>query len=317
MAVSRTFRIGTRASQLARRQTDWVASQLAERGLAAEIVEIATTGDVKDTGPVAALGVQGAFTKEIQAAMLAGQIDLAIHSLKDLPTQTVDGLALAATPVRENPADALVANGVDSLAGLPPGARVGTGSLRRRAQLLHLRSDLQIVPIRGNVDTRIRKATSGEVDAVVLAAAGLLRMELDRHIAELLAPPRMLPAPGQGALALECRADDADALQIAGALDDVSTRLGTMAERTMLAALDGGCSAPIAAWGRVVGSRLFLDGLVADANGRQVLRAAGAAELAEFGGDAALAAPATLGRQVADELLRQGAATLIADARGA
>ncbi len=316
MARARILKIGTRGSKLARWQSDWVAARLAERGVATAIVEITTSGDVKQAGPIAAMGVQGAFTKEIQAALLAGDVDLAVHSLKDLPTLTVDGLVLAAAPVRENPADALVTRDFVKLAALPAGARIGTGSLRRRAQLLHLRSDLEIVAIRGNVDTRLRKVADGELDAVVLAAAGLARLGWSDRISESLAPPRMLPAPGQGALAIECRADDADALQQVAELDDLSSRVGTTAERTVLAALHGGCSAPIAAWGRLVGARLFLDALVAGADGRQVLRASGAVELAEFRADAAIAAPVALGQQVADALREQGAEALVASARG-
>ncbi len=267
MASERVFRIGTRSSKLARWQSDWIAAAWRAQAASIEIVEIATRGDVHQVGPIAALGEPGAFTKEIQAAVLDGSVDLAVHSLKDLPTKSVDRLALAQVTPRENPADALVATA--PLAALPAGARVGTGSLRRRAQLLHLRPDLKVLPIRGNVDTRLRKLDAGEYDAIVLAAAGLIRLELAGRITELLAPPRMLPAPGQGALAVECRADDADALRIAGRLDDAATRLATGAERTVLAALHGGCSAPIAAWGRFADGKLQLEALVAESNGRR------------------------------------------------
>jgi hydroxymethylbilane synthase len=312
MAPHRVFRIGTRGSKLARWQRDWVASRLRELGAEAEIVEIATQGDLQQHGPIATHDIQGVFTKEIQTAVLSGQVDVAVHSLKDLPTQQAPGLVLAATPPREHPADALVSGAGDSLASLPQGARVGTGSLRRRAQLLHLRPDLQVLGIRGNVDTRLRKLDEGEYDAIVLAAAGLRRLGWGERIAALLEPPQMLPAPGQGSLGIECRSDDAEALALLGQLDHLETRLGVAAERAVLAALHGGCSAPIAAWGRLETGRLVVDGLVADIEGRTVLRATESADL-----QAGTAVAEHLGRHVADALLRQGAAKLIEMARGA
>jgi len=313
MTSRRKFRLGTRASQLARWQSDWVAAAWRQQGADVEIVEIATQGDVHQHGPIAALGEPGAFTKEIQAALLAGAVDLAVHSLKDLPTQSPHGLALAAVPQRAGPADALVA--AVPLDNLPSAARVGTGSVRRRAQLLHLRPDLHLVPIRGNVDTRLRKLDAGDYDAIVLAAAGLERLGLAERIVELLEPPRMLPAPGQGALAIECRADDAQALQVAARLDDSSARLAVAAERTVLAALHGGCSAPIAAWARFAGGKLQLDALVADSHGRQVLRASGEELLSPATTESPLALAEALGRRVAADLARQGAAALVAQSR--
>jgi hydroxymethylbilane synthase len=247
--------------------------------------------------------------------VLSGRVDVAVHSLKDLPTQQVAGLRLAATPPREDPADALVTNVAESLEALPPGARVGTGSLRRRAQLLHLRPDLQISGIRGNVDTRLRKLDGGEYDAIVLAAAGLRRLGWGNRITSRLEPPQMLPAPGQGSLAIECREGDSEILALVGQLDDRATRLGVTAERIVLADLHGGCSAPIAAWGRVAGGRLQVDGLVADIEGRNVLRASAAAEVAGAAKYSAALAE-QLGHRVATELLQQGAAELIETARG-
>jgi hydroxymethylbilane synthase len=308
MAHSRTLRIGTRGSKLARWQSDWVAARLRDAGVAVQIVEIATSGDVQQQGPVASLGGLGVFTKEIQSALLAGDVDLAVHSLKDLPTQTVGGLILAAVPPRENPADALVSTSGMSLAELPAGARVGTGSLRRRAQLLHLRPDLVMLDVRGNVDTRLRKLDAGEYDAIVLAAAGLRRLGWAERVTEMLAPPRMLPAPGQGALAIECRADDQAAMSAVATLDDGATRRAVMAERTALAVLHGGCSAPVGAWGRAVGNDLRLDALVAEVNGLRVLRAHAAIDEGQSADD--------LGRRVADDLLAQGAAAFLAAARG-
>ncbi|MBX3424992.1 MAG: hydroxymethylbilane synthase [Pirellulales bacterium] len=313
MALDRTLRIGTRASRLARWQADWVAAELTARGLRVEIVEISTQGDREQRGPVVALGGTGVFTKEIQSAVLAGVVDVAVHSLKDLPTAQAGGLALAATPPREEPVDALVGS---PLVELPPGARVGTGSQRRQAQLRTLRPELQLAGIRGNVDTRLAKLDAGEYDAIVLAAAGLRRLGWGERIAELLAPPRMLPAPGQGALGIECREDDAAGRAALAPLDDLPTRLGVTAERAFLAALHGGCSAPVAAWGRVEGDLLRLDGLAADLNGVVVLRGSHDRELTPGVAPAeALAAAEQLGAELAEELIAQGAAEIIAAAR--
>ena len=316
MSSPASLRIGTRGSKLARWQSDWVAGQLRQRGASVEIVEITTQGDVQQLGPIAAIGGQGVFTKEIQAALLARHVDLAVHSLKDLPTATVSGLTIAAIPERENPGDALVTSRAESLATLSPGAKVGTGSQRRVAQLLALRPDLAAETIRGNVDTRLRKLDAGEYDAIILAAAGLTRLGWAGRIAELLAPPLMLPAPGQGALAIECRADDAVAIAVVAALDHAETRLAVAAERSLLAALHGGCSVPVAAWGRVEGSELRLDALVAALDGKLVLRASGGDSLTSAlnSGEAGAIAE-SLGRRLADELLRQGAAELIEAAR--
>jgi hydroxymethylbilane synthase len=315
MALARSLRIGTRGSKLARWQSDWVAAELRKHGAEVEIIEIATQGDVQQ-GPIATLDIQGVFTKEIQAAVLNGQVDVAVHSLKDLPTQQVAGLVLAATPRREDPSDALVTNVAASLDSLPKGARVGTGSLRRRAQLLHLRPDLQVSGIRGNVDTRLRKLDEGEFEAIVLAAAGLRRLGWEERITELLEPPRVLPAPGQGALGIECRDDRTDlAGWLYNKLNDRATRFAVHAEREVLAALHGGCSAPIAAWGRMHGNDVAIDALVADIDGRQVLRAAASAHIIGTPENTVRARVEVLARQVADELLSQGAAELIETAR--
>lgn len=315
MPSDRPLRIGTRASKLARWQSDWVAAELAKLGAQVEIVEITTRGDIEQLGPVAGIGVQGVFTKEIQAAVLVGDVDLAVHSLKDLPTEQVGGLFLAATPPRENVADALVTNIAPSLAELPPGSRIGTGSLRRRAQILHLRPDLHVAGIRGNVDTRLRKLDEGEYDAIVLAAAGLTRLGWAPRIAEFLEPPRMLPAPGQGSLALECRVDDRDTQAIVGQLNDPATRLGIVAERAVLAALHGGCSAPIAAWGRVDGDLLRVDGLVASLDGREVLRSSIVATLATQDAGAAIREAQAAGLAAAEDLRKLGAEAIILAAK--
>ena len=249
-----TIRIGTRGSRLARWQADWVAERL--RGLnpelRVELVEIKTHGDRDRNSPLAAIGGVGLFTKEIQRAVRDGSVDVAVHSLKDLPTQGLDELLLAAVPAREDVADALIAPEYQTIEGLPQGARVGTGSPRRRAQLLFLRPDLQVTSLRGNVETRLNQALLGRLDAVMLAWAGLHRLGLERHITQRLDPSEFLPAVGQGALGIECRRDDAATIALLEPLDDPVTRRAVLAERAALAALEGGCTLPMAAWARDV-----------------------------------------------------------------
>jgi len=301
------LRIATRASKLAKWQASWVAEQLVQRGAArVELVEIESSGDLRQEGPIIALGTQGVFTKEIQAAVLDGRADVAVHSLKDLPTQQTVGLILAAVTARHNCADALVSTHGNSLENLPQQARVGTGSLRRQAQLRHLRPDLQVMGIRGNVDTRLRKLDEGQYDAIVLACAGLERLGLEDRIVEELGPPRLLPAPGQGALGIECRADDSRVSELLKSLEHRETRASTDAERAMLGLLHAGCSAPVGAWGRVEADQLILDGLVASSDGQQILRASSAGALVDAH---------QIGHSVAEDLLHQGAAEIIASAR--
>ena len=299
------LRIGTRASKLARWQAEWTADRLQLLGQETQLVEISTRGDADRGQPVAALGGTGVFTKEIQTALLDRRVDVAVHSLKDLPTAPTGGLTVAAIPRREDPADALISPAA-LLDGLPPGARIGTGSLRRRAQLLALRSDLVISEIRGNVDTRLRKLDAGEYDGIILAAAGLRRLGLAERITELLAPPRMLPAPGQGALAIECRDDDGPTGKVVRQLDDPPTRAAVNAERSLLARLEGGCSAPIAAWGRLEGQELVLDGLVAATDGSTVLRSSARGDVSDT---------SVLVDCVAKELEAQGAREIVAGLR--
>ncbi len=287
------IRIGTRGSQLALWQSNWVAEQLRQCGAIVELIKITTSGDVQQTGPIVAVGLQGVFTKEVQEAVLAGEADIAVHSLKDLPTEQVAGLVLGAVPERENVADALVTNSAKTLAELSAGARVGTGSSRRQSQLKHLRPDLNIVGIRGNVDTRLRKLDDGEYDAILLAAAGLRRLGWADRITELLQPSQMLPAVGQGALGIECREDDSIALKLLGQLNHHATHQATAAERAMLALLHGGCSVPVGGWGRIENGQLVLDGLVANLDGTQVLKATATGEVAEA---------EQIGRQVAEQL---------------
>jgi hydroxymethylbilane synthase len=305
--AARLVRVGTRASPLARWQADWVAARLREQGIAVDLVLITTQGDVK-TLPLGQIGGQGLFTKEIQRALLDDTIDLAVHSMKDLPTEPAPGLAIAAVPPRESTDDVLVSGRYASNAALPPGARVGTGSLRRKAQLLHQRPDLTIEDIRGNVETRLKKLDDGEFDAIILAAAGLRRLGFAERIASVIPPEQMLPAIGQGALALETRAEDRSTRKALAPLDDFETHQSVIAERALLAALRGGCLAPVGAFGRIEGGRLALDAVVLSADGRQRLFASGSTEIA-----AAIA----LGEQLAGMLLSQGAGELIAAARGA
>jgi len=279
---------------------------LRQLGHAADIVEVTTSGDTHQLGPVADIGSPGVFTKEIQRAVLAGEADLAVHSLKDLPSEPVDGLTLAAVPSREIPADVLVARSAASLDNLPSGSRVGTGSLRRQAQLRHVRRDLQIESIRGNVDTRVRKLNAGEFDAIVLAAAGLKRLGLAARVSQVLPFDIMLPAVGQGALGTECRADDARVATLLQSIDDAGSHAAVLAERSLLTRLRGGCLAPIGAYGRLESGRLHLSAVVLSPDGAQRLAAS----------DTALPADAVdLGCRVADSLLAQGAAELIAISR--
>lgn len=307
MASPVRLRLGTRASPLARWQAEWVSARLealfGEDGeeVEVELVHITTSGD-QQQDPILTSTAPGLFTKEIQRALLDDRIDLAVHSLKDLPTDVVPGLSLAAVPERAPVADVLVCREHASLDELPEGAAVGTGSLRRRAQLAHVRPDLAMKDIRGNVDTRLRKLAEGGYDAIVLAEAGLRRLGLAEHITEVLPASIMLPAIGQGALGLETRSDDATARDALEKLDHPATHAAVLAERAMLAALEGGCLAPIASWGRLEGGTLKLSGRVLSADGVTRLEAADSADPAD---------PEPLGRRVAEDLLTQGAAELI------
>jgi hydroxymethylbilane synthase len=298
------LRIGTRNSPLARWQAEWVAAKLMERGVTVELVPITTQGDVK-TAPLGEIGGMGLFTKELQRALLDRQIDLAVHSLKDLPTAPVDGLAIAAVPERESTADVLVSSKADRIESLSKAARIGTGSLRRKAQLLHARPDLIVQDIRGNVETRLRKLDEGQFDAIVLAEAGLKRLGMAERIAHVIPQTMMLPAVGQGALGIETRADDAGTLAILAPLDDPATHQAVIAERALLYALRAGCLAPVGAYARL-GQRLLLDAVVLSADGTHRITAFAAAHAEE--GE-------RLGREVADNLLAQGAADLIAGSR--
>lgn len=240
------LRLGTRASALATTQSEWVADRLRVHGLQVELVPVRTEGDA-NRQPLSQIGGTGVFVSALRDALLAGRIDLAVHSLKDLPTTPEPGLALGAVPEREDPRDALVARDGLTLAALPGGARVGTGSPRRAAQLRLARPDLQVTDLRGNVGTRIEKVRTGQLDAVVLAAAGLRRLGRLEDATEVLDPAVLLPAPGQGALGVECREDDDAVLTALAPLDDLAARTAVTAERSLLSALEAGCTAPVAA----------------------------------------------------------------------
>jgi hydroxymethylbilane synthase len=314
-----TIRIGTRASRLARWQADWVADRLRglHPGLDVELIEIKTQGDRDRNTPLAAMAGSGTglFTKEIQRAVGDGSVDVAVHSLKDLPTQGPAGLVLAAVPQREDVADALIAPRHRTLDALLPGAKVGTSSPRRRAQLLYRRPDLEVVTLRGNVETRLNQALDGLLDAVVLAWAGLHRLGLDGHVTDRLEPPEFLPAVGQGALGIECRRDDADVLAFLQVLDDPATHRAVRAERAALAELEGGCIIPMAAWARDIddqgppdgsGPALAIDAVVLDPDGRERV----AVSLRGPRDD-----PDGLGRRAAQVLRDRGAEPLLARAR--
>jgi hydroxymethylbilane synthase len=304
--VGPRIRLGTRASALARWQADWVAGRLRQLGVEVLLVPITTTGDRQSEAPIGGIGGRGVFTKELQRALLEERIDLAVHSLKDLPTDEVPGLCLAAVPERGPVGDAFVSRTHPSLATLPSQAVVGTGSLRRRAQLLHVRPDLAFQNVRGNVDTRLRKLDEGQCDALILAQAGLERLGLGDRITERLAMETLLPAVGQGALGLETRGADSATRNVLEKLGHAETHAAVLAERSMLAALEGGCLAPIAALAHVDGGVLKLRGRVVHPNGGVQIDATD------------LSAPedaVLLGHRVAAALTAQGAADLVRSSR--
>ena len=296
------LRIGSRGSQLALWQANHISALLNGRGHEVEIEIIHTTGDKITDVALAKVGTKGMFTKEIEEALAAGRVDLAVHSLKDLPTGLPAGFEIAAITRREDPRDAFCSPHYSKIEDLPEGARVGTSSLRRQAQLKAIRADLAIHPLRGNVDTRLRKLEQGEYDAVILALAGLKRLGKTQLVKQIMSPEVMCPAAGQGALAIEIREDDAATRDILKFLDDTDARTATTCERALLNRLGGGCQVPIGALAEVLEGKLHLDSIVADPDGARTLRdsrdgddpeklgdEAGAALLAR-GGDEILAA---------------------------
>jgi hydroxymethylbilane synthase len=298
MTMIRTLRIGTRASALARIQTDLIADAVAAP---VDVVPILTEGD-RSSAALTQIGGTGVFVSALREALLGGDIDVAVHSYKDLPTLAADGVVVAAIPVRDDPRDALVARDGLTLAELPAGARVATGSPRRAAQLRALGLGLEIVPIRGNVDTRLNKVACGDVDAVVLAFAGLRRLGRGEQATEVLDPIQVLPAPAQGALAVECRTSDDEVRAVLGSLDDPDSRSVVAAERALLAALEAGCSAPVGALAVLAlgddGTEVFLRGSVTALDGSAAVRRSATGLTTDAEG---------VGRRLAADLLADGA----------
>lgn len=305
MSLNKTLKevvIGSRGSKLALWQANWVKGQLAARGVASRLEIIKTTGDKLLDVPLTGAGTKGIFIKEIEEALLDGRIDLAVHSLKDLPVDLPQGLTIAAIPEREDPRDAYVAGNGLPFEKLPAGPRLATSGPRRQSQILALRPDLQIVPVRGNVDTRLKKLERGEFDGLLLAAAGLVRLGLEGQITSRFAPDEICPAVGQGALAVETRKDKAQLLNLVRALNHEPTAIAIHAERTVLRCLGGGCQLPLGAYARIESGKLHLMGVVAATNGSRIFRAQAAGPIEE---------PEALGSRVAEDLIRQGAKELL------
>ncbi len=305
------FRIGTRGSELALRQARLVEHALNARAVATQIVTFKTTGDKRLEEPLTEIGGKGLFTKELEVALAAKKVDCCVHSLKDLPTATPDGLEIVALLPREDPRDVLVVNDAivaESIADLPRGSRVGTSSLRRRAQLLALRQDLDVVDLRGNVPTRLRKVDEGQVHAAILAAAGLLRLGVHQRIDAWLDAPDWLPAPGQGIIAVEARADDERARDLLAPLDDAPSATAARAERALLACLEGGCQVPIGALVADDAGALTLHALLADVGGKHVVRGSRPVDPA---------APERAGERLAAELRARGGDEILESLRSA
>ncbi len=268
------LRIGTRGSKLALTQSEWVKREVQTRHpeVQVELVKIKTKGDKILDSPLSKIGGKGLFVKEIEDALLKKTVDLAVHSMKDVSAELQEGLKISVYPKREDPRDAFVSRHFRTVNDLPQGASVGTSSLRRSAQLLHMRQDLHIVPLRGNVDTRLRKLDSGDLQAIVLATAGLKRLGLSDRITTPLSPETVLPAIGQGVLALELRVDDEKTRNLISFLNDLETELAARAERAFLKELEGGCQVPIAGYARVETDLMVMDGMVAELDGSKILR---------------------------------------------
>jgi len=298
--MAASLKIGTRGSKLALWQANWVRTRLekAHPDIGVELVIIKTKGDKIQDVPLAKVGGKGLFVKEIEEALLDRRIDLAVHSMKDMPGDIPDGLCIGPVPERELPLDVLISGNGQKLADLPPGASVGTSSLRRGAQLLHLRPDIRIIPLRGNLDTRLRKLDEGRMDAIVLAAAGVHRLGLENRVTEYLDPAHMLPAVAQGALCIEIRESDPETDTLVGVLNHPETRTVVLGERAFLHRLEGSCQIPVAGYGTLENGRFTLTGLVANLDGSVVLQesAAGQADQAR-----------EIGIELAEKLLAMGA----------
>jgi hydroxymethylbilane synthase len=299
------LRIGSRGSQLALWQANHISALLREQGHEVELEIIKTTGDKITDVALAQVGTKGMFTKEIEEALADGRVDLAVHSLKDLPTQLLPGFELVAITARVNPHDVFLSAKYDSMKALPKGARVGTSSLRRQAQLKVSRPDLMIHPLRGNVDTRVRKLEEGEYDAIILAAAGLTRLGKTQLVKEVLSKEFMCPAAGQGALGIEIRAGDTEMRKYLAFLDDPAARATTSCERALLNKLGGGCQVPIGAFAEMKHEILSLTAIVAQPDGSLILREQ------QSGSD-----PISLGEKVGEMLLQRGASTILGDVYG-
>lgn len=302
-------RIGTRASELALRQARFVESALLARGIKSELVTFKTTGDKKLDQPLTEIGAKGLFTRELEVALTKNKIDCAVHSLKDLPTEPVDGLEIIAQLEREDPRDVLVVNrgtGAENLEDLPPGSRVGTSSLRRRALLLARRPDLEAVELRGNVPTRLKKVETGAVHAAILAAAGLIRLEVEQRITVFLEPPDWLPAAGQGAIAIQIRSDDPRMRDLLLPFNHNPTSIATRAERAFLAALEGGCQVPIGALVSDSDRGPTLYGMLADLSGRHIVRGSRELDIEQ---------PESTGEALAAEIRSRGGSSLLVEFR--
>ena len=311
MTTPSPIRIGTRTSELALRQARLVQAALLAQGLESELVTYRTVGDKRLDEPLSSIGAKGLFTKELETALVKGKIDLAVHSLKDLPTESPQGLIVAAVLQREDPRDALVVNGrilAESLDDLPPGSRIGTSSLRRRAQLLAARPDLEVAELRGNVQTRLMKIDEGRVHAAILAAAGLHRLGAQQHITCYLDAPAWLPAAGQGAIAIQTRGSDERIRALAEAMNDEPTMRAVHAERAFLAALEGGCQVPIGALAMETNGLPTLHGLIADIDGTRVVRGSIALDVGD---------PELSGIRLANQLRGEGASEILEGLRRA
>lgn len=306
--MTRVLRLGTRASALATTQSGMVADMVRALGREVELVHVTTEGDV-NRGPLAQMGGTGVFVSALRDALLDGTVDFAVHSLKDIPTTPQEGITTAAIPEREDPRDALCARDGLTLGELPAGSRVGTGSPRRAAQLGALGLGLEVVPIRGNVGTRLGKVSSGELDAILLASAGLNRLELDGEATERLDPLQMLPAPGQGALSIECRTEDTELVELLGRLDHAPTRAAVTAERAVLSTLEAGCSAPLGALAEVVegddGDELWIRAVALSLDGALSVRMSATGPPEDAVG---------VGARLGSEMLAEGAAELMGTA---
>ncbi|CAM4282378.1 hydroxymethylbilane synthase [Pseudoalteromonas byunsanensis] len=306
MTQQHTLRIATRKSALALWQAEFVKAQLMHfhPELNVELVPMSTQGDIILDTPLAKIGGKGLFVKELEQAMLDGRADIAVHSMKDVPVEFPEGLELYTICEREDPRDAFVSNSYKQLSELPQGAVVGTSSLRRQCQIRALRPDLDIRDLRGNVNTRLAKLDNGDYDAIILAAAGLLRLEMSDRIASYIEPEQSLPANGQGAVGIECRSDDTLTKRLLVPLEHAQTRVRVLAERAMNRRLEGGCQVPIGAYAEVSGDQVSLRGLVGSVDGKEILRAqvSGHSKHAE-----------QLGTELAEQLLAQGADKILAE----